>query len=62
MRKLIRTAIPAIRAIPAVGEYLQNCIGRPPAVLADHGVLPEFIEVEFERVLAAVYAPFGAGR
>ena len=26
------------------------------AVLADHGVFPEFIEVEFERVMKVVYA------
>jgi hypothetical protein len=62
MRKLIRTAILAIRAIPAVGEYLQNCICLPPAVLADHGVFPEFIEVEFARVMVVVDAALGAGR
>jgi hypothetical protein len=34
------------------------------AVLADYGVFPEFIEVEFERVMKVVFAPLGsdAGR
>jgi hypothetical protein len=34
------------------------------AVLADHGVPPEFIEIEFDRVMKVVYAPLGsdAGR
>jgi hypothetical protein len=32
------------------------------AVLADHGMLPEFIEIEFERVMVVVHAPLGAGR
>ena len=30
-------------------------------VLADHGVFPEFIEIEFQRVMAVVHAPLGAG-
>ncbi|MCW2220284.1 hypothetical protein M2232_003816 [Bradyrhizobium japonicum] len=29
------------------------------AVLADRGVFPEFIEVEFERVMKVVCAPLG---
>jgi hypothetical protein len=32
------------------------------AVLADHGVFPEFIEIEFERVMEVVFAPLGAQR
>ena len=32
------------------------------AVLADHGVLAEFIEIEFERVMVVVHAPLGSGR
>jgi hypothetical protein len=34
------------------------------AVLADHGVFPEFITTEFGRVMKVVYAPLkpGAGR
>jgi hypothetical protein len=32
------------------------------AVLADYGVLPEFIDIEFERVVVVVHAPLGAGR
>jgi len=30
------------------------------AVLADYGVFPEFIEVEFERVMVVVFAPLGS--
>jgi hypothetical protein len=30
--------------------------------LADHGVFPEFIEVEFERVMKVVFASLGSGR
>ena len=41
---------------------MQNCICLPPAVLADHGVFPEFIEVEFARVMVVVDAALGAGR
>jgi hypothetical protein len=33
-------------------------------ILANHGVFPEFIGTEFERVMGLVYAPLGsdAGR
>jgi hypothetical protein len=32
------------------------------ALLVDHGVFPEFIATEFERVMKVVYASLGAGR
>jgi hypothetical protein len=32
------------------------------ALLVDHGVFPEFIQIEFERVMKVVYAPLGVGR
>jgi hypothetical protein len=32
------------------------------AVLAEDGVFDEFIEVEFERVMVAVFAPLGSWR
>ena len=40
----------------ASGTVEQNTLNAElRAVLADHGVFPEFIEIEFERVMATVY-------
>jgi hypothetical protein len=40
----------------ATGAVQQNALDDElRAILADHGVFPEFIDIEFERVMAAVF-------
>jgi hypothetical protein len=47
----------------AMGTVQQDALDAElRAVLAAHGVFSEFIATEFERVMAAVFAPLGPGR